>query len=149
MDRSRTLLARQVWDSAYLPISTSQVFDRFGMPYNTSAVLDRATLRLDVAAYEAYSPVYLPITYATTYGISFMLSTGIIVHTVLYHGKEIWRRIRNLGAATDDDIHMKLMRAYPEVPDWWYLTFLIVSVGLSIATVGVSRFVSLSPPTGN
>lgn len=126
----------QVWSSSYLPISTSSVFDRFGQTYNTSAVVDTARMALDDEAYKAYSPLYLPMTYATTYGLAFMLSTSIIVHTTIYHGKDIMARVRALKA--DDDIHMRLMKAYPEVPDWWYMVFLLISVGMSIATVAVS-----------
>ncbi|GAA5821301.1 hypothetical protein JCM10212_006415 [Sporobolomyces blumeae] len=124
-----------VWDSAYLPISTSQVFDRFGAPYNTSAVVDPATLALDEAAYQAYSPLYLPITFATVYGISFALSTAVIVHTVLYHGRTIVSQVRKSHAERDDDIHLRLMRHYPEVPDLWYALFAATAIGLSIAAV--------------
>ncbi|GAA5998997.1 hypothetical protein JCM5350_004400, partial [Sporobolomyces pararoseus] len=122
-----------VWDSAYLPISTSQVFDRFGAPYNSSAVVDPINLSLNETAYREYSPLYLPITYATTYGLSFMLSTSVIVHTVLYYGKSIVKQVRQ-ARSEDYDVHVKLMRNYPEVPDWWYLCFLVVALALSIVT---------------
>ncbi|ORY88573.1 OPT oligopeptide transporter [Leucosporidium creatinivorum] len=123
-----------VWDSAYLPISSSSVYDRFGETYQTSAVVDTARMALNVTAYEEYSPLYLPITYATSYGLAFMLATSIIVHTAIYHGKEIMARVRSVKNS-EDDIHMKLMREYPEVPDWWYMVFLVISVGMSIAAV--------------
>ncbi|GAA6024567.1 hypothetical protein JCM11491_002702 [Sporobolomyces phaffii] len=123
-----------VWDSAYLPMSTSQVFDRFGSPYNTSVVVDPTSLSLNETAYQAYSPLYLPITYATVYGLAFMLSTAVIVHTVLYHGRSVWQQLRR-ARTEEHDVHMKLMRSYPEVPDWWYLAFLMAAFALSIVTV--------------
>lgn len=129
----------QVWNTAYLPISTSTVFDRFGAPYNTSAVVDPVAMKLNETAYQEYSPLYLPITYATAYGIAFMLSTSIIVHTALYHGKEIVQRIRR-SRTEQEDVHMRLMRAYREVPDWWYLVFLVVAIVLSIVTVAASSY---------
>ncbi|GAA5831595.1 hypothetical protein JCM3766R1_004946 [Sporobolomyces carnicolor] len=125
-----------VWDSAYLPISSSQVFDRFGLPYNTSAVIDPVTLSLNETAYRAYSPLYLPITFATTYGITFMLSTAVLVHTALCYGKTMWAQLRR-SRAEEQDVHLKLMRNYPEVPDWWYISFLAIALGLSIANVAV------------
>lgn len=117
-------------------MSTNMVFDRFGAPYNTSAVVDRVGMKLNETAYQEYSPLYLPITYATVYGISFMLATSIIVHTALYHGKEIFQRVRR-ARNEKDDVHMRLMRNYREVPDWWYLAFLVIAIALTIVTVAV------------
>ncbi|KAJ8291250.1 Glutathione transporter 1 [Rhodotorula toruloides] len=125
---------KNVWNTAYLPMSTNMVFDRFGAPYNTSAVVDRVGMKLNETAYQEYSPLYLPITYATAYGISFMLATSIIVHTALYHGKEIFQRVRRVRVEKED-VHMRLMKNYREVPDWWYLAFLVVAIALSIVTV--------------
>lgn len=136
-DPMSALVPLQVWDSAYLPISSSSVYDRFGETYSTSSVVDTARMALNITAYEEYSPLYLPITYATCYGLAFMLATSIIVHTAIYHGEEIMARIRSVKNS-EDDIHMKLMREYPEVPDWWYMVFLLISVGMSIAAVAVS-----------
>ncbi|GAA6064754.1 hypothetical protein JCM10212_002673 [Sporobolomyces blumeae] len=122
-----------VWDSAYLPISTSQVFDRFGAPYNTSAVIDPLKLSLNVTAYEEYSPLYLPITYATVYGVAFMLATSVVVHTALTYGKTMVKQLRRIDL--QEDVHMKLMKYYPEVPEWWYMIFLATAFGLSCATL--------------
>ncbi|GAA5828625.1 hypothetical protein JCM11251_000877 [Rhodosporidiobolus azoricus] len=122
-----------VWNSAYLPISTSSVFDRYGAPYNTSLVVNAGSASLNETAYHEYSPLYLPITYATAYGIALMLAISAIVHTALYHGQSIWSRIRQVNK--EEDVHMKLMKHYPEVPDWWYLGSLVVSLALTIVTV--------------
>ncbi|GAA5971328.1 hypothetical protein JCM3765_005835 [Sporobolomyces pararoseus] len=123
-----------VWDSAYLPMSTSQVFDRFGMPYNTSAVVDPVKIALNETAYQEYSPLYLPITFATVYGLALMLSIAVIVHTVLYHGKTMFAQLRRTKSE-DQDVHFKLMKNYPEVPDWWYVLFLSAAFGLAIVTI--------------
>ncbi|GAA5871140.1 hypothetical protein JCM3774_006803 [Rhodotorula dairenensis] len=124
------------FDAAYLPMSTSSVFDRFGQPYDAVRVLDTTRLELNVTAYNEYSPMYMPITYLTSYGTSFMLSIGILVHTVLFNGGEIWSRLLRRPVKGDVDIHMKLMRNYPDVPDWAYLAFLLVAFALSAVTVG-------------
>ncbi|GAA5877802.1 hypothetical protein JCM16303_000242 [Sporobolomyces ruberrimus] len=123
-----------VWNSAYLPISTSAVFDRFGAPYNTSAVVNPVTLALDETAYREYSPLYLPITYATVYGISLMLATAVLVHTFLYSGKSMLSQLRSTRTQ-EQDIHSKMMEKYRDVPDWWYSGFLLVAAGMSIANI--------------
>lgn len=100
-----------------------------------------------MTAYNEYSPVYMPITYLVSYGTAFMLAIGILVHTVLFNGHDIWNRLLRQHVKGDVDIHMKLMRSYPDVPDWAYLAFLLVAFALSAVTVAVSsprRSLSLS-----
>jgi hypothetical protein len=106
----------QVWDTAYLPMSTSGLFDRFGQSYNITAVIN-SEHRLDIAAYQEYSPVYISVTYAMTFTIAFALTSAAIVYTILHYGERIYCTLRS-RKVEDDDIHMKLMRQYPEVPDW-------------------------------
>ena len=55
-----------------------------------------------------------------TYLLSFALSTCALVHTALYHGQSLINGMRKIKVERDD-IHAKLMRNYPEVPEWWYL----------------------------
>ena len=93
----------------------------------------------DAAAYQRYSPLYLPATYAVTYLLAFALSTCVIVHTGLYHGKALINGLRKVRVEADD-IHAKLMRNYPEVPDWWYLTSFVVFFALAIVAVEVCAF---------
>lgn len=131
---------RQTWYSAYLPINSATVADRFGKPFNIFNVVS-PDLHLNTTAYAEYSPPYLPLTFAMTYLLSFALATALVVHTALHHGPRIWRAIRNV-ASEPDDIHMKLMRHYPEVPDWWFLatfavTFLFAALGVELWHTGL------------
>lgn len=92
------------------------IFDRFGNPYNVSSILTPA-VKLDDAAYAAYSPVFISITFAMTLTLALALSTALLVHTALNHGPSMYRAIR-YTYSEPDDIHMKLMKQYPEVPAW-------------------------------
>ncbi|OBZ86013.1 Oligopeptide transporter 5 [Choanephora cucurbitarum] len=63
--------------------------------------------------------------------------TATITHVALFYGKEIVAAFRNTknsfkASAENDDIHMKLMRAYPEVPNWWYILIYLAGMGLNI-----------------
>ncbi|KAK0902446.1 hypothetical protein LTR29_018350, partial [Friedmanniomyces endolithicus] len=60
---------------------------------------------VDQAAYEAYSPMFLPAAYALTYGLSFANLTGIFVHVGLYYGKDLWKGWKGTGK---QDIHGRL-----------------------------------------
>lgn len=123
------------WSLAYFPISGNQPYDRFGNVYNVTRVLTPDD-RFDPVAYNNYSPLYLPATYAMTYLLAFALSTCVIVHTILYHGKSLINGIKKMKVE-NDDIHAKLMRSYPEVPDWWYLSAFFFFFALAVVAVEI------------
>lgn len=101
-----------------------------------SYVLD-ADNRFNLTAYEEYSPLYLPATYAMTYTLAFAMSTCVLVHTILYHGRSLLNGIKKIRVG-QDDIHAKLMRNYPEVPDWWYAICFLGFFFLMVVVVEVS-----------
>jgi len=53
------------------------------------------------------------------YGLSFATIISVLVHTYLYHGKDIWRKFR-ASRSEGADIHQKMMMKYAEAPVWWY-----------------------------
>lgn len=119
-----------------MPISASGNFDRFGQFYNVTNVIT-PDITLDENGYRAYSMLFMSTTYATVYALSLCLSTAAIVHTVLHNGKEIYLKFKNAHTEMED-VHAKLMRNYPEVPDYWYWILFVVCVGLGIVTIEVS-----------
>jgi hypothetical protein len=125
----------QTWNLAYFPINDDNAYDRFGQLYNVSRVLDSANT-LNVTAYDEYSPLYLPATFAMTYLLGFALATCVLVHTALYHGRSLINGMKKIRMEPDD-IHAKLMRNYPEVPDWWYFLFFVGFFLLMVVVVEV------------
>ena len=111
-------------------MNVAQAADRFGDVYDIFYIMTPDNT-LNKTAYAEYSPVYLSASYSMTAMLAFALSSSIIVYTILHHGPRIYRAMLNVRTEADD-IHMKLMRAYPEVPDWWYLTALLLCISLSI-----------------
>jgi OPT family oligopeptide transporter len=120
-----------VWNFAYFPLWGVQPFDNTGNEYNVSRVLTKDDT-FDLEAFEKYSPLYLTATYATTYLLAFALSTCIIVQTILYHGHSLLNSFKRVKVEKDD-IHAKLMRNYPEVPNWWYM--LVIAFFFSMAII--------------
>lgn len=115
------------WYGNFLPMSDSGIYDNTGSSYNTSRVLT-SEFTLDVQAYESYSPLFLSTTFAISYGLSFAAIASLVVYTYLHHGPMIWSQWNN-SKTENDDIHMKLMRKYPEAPTWWYMSlFTFVSL---------------------
>lgn len=127
--------AYQVWSTNYLPMSAIQAADRFQQPFNVSKVLTPHHT-LNETAYAEYSQVYLTASFTMTYMLAFALTTSLIVYTILSHGRRIWRTAWNVQS-DPDDVHMRLMRAYPEVPDWWYGIVFAACIVLGIVSVKV------------
>jgi OPT oligopeptide transporter protein len=86
---------------------------------------------LDEALYKAYSPLFLSTTFGFSYALCFGSLTAVLAHTVLFHSKQLLDKFRS---ATDHekDVHSRLYRKYPEVPDWWYITLFIIMMVFSI-----------------
>lgn len=124
-----------VWYGKYLPISDSQTYDRFQNIYDTSRILT-PDFSFDKALYEAYSSLYLSTTFAISYGMQFASTTAVIVHTVLFHGKDIYRQLTSADD-TKYDVHTRLMKLYKKCPDWWYLALFLVMFALSIVTIEI------------
>ncbi|KAF2664976.1 small oligopeptide transporter, OPT family [Microthyrium microscopicum] len=122
-----------VWYAKYLPMSDSSSYDNTGAVYNVSRIInDQYTL--DVDKYRSYSPLFLSTTFGLTYGLSFATIIAVIVHTYLFHRKEIWYQFK-AARTQEDDIHMKLMKKYKEAPDWWFGVIFVIMVAFSFGTV--------------
>lgn len=115
----------------YLPMVTSQVYDNTQKTYKVANILGPG-FTFDEKKYKAYSPLFLSPALALNYGLSFASLTASIVHTYLYHGKEIWHRFR-ASRGQEPDIHLKLMNKYTEAPDWWYGVLFLSSMGVGLA----------------
>jgi len=131
---SCSILAKNVWYSQYMPISVGIPFDNTGGQYNLSGIITNNTF--DQAKYEQYSPMFLPITYAVTYGTIFATYPAILVHTYLWYHKDIFRQFRR-SLKDEKDIHSRLMSKYPEAPHWWFLALGIVSLVMGIIGIEV------------
>lgn len=64
---------------AFFPISSTQIFDNTGAPYQPSNIITNGIF--DQAKYEAYSPVFLPVTRALAVGITLSSFPAMVVHT--------------------------------------------------------------------
>jgi hypothetical protein len=89
-------------------MSARIAYDNTGSPYDVTRILNPDT-QLDEAKYRAYSPLFLPTTFAVrydytllickaalisrgSYGLSFASITATIVHAFLYFRKQIYHQ---------------------------------------------------------
>ncbi|EWZ43724.1 hypothetical protein NW765_009216 [Fusarium oxysporum] len=134
-----------VWDTGYLPINNNYIYDNHGSRYNISRVL-LPELTLNQTAYHEYSVPLMTSTQVIKYAAAFMIYVATPVHMYLWHRKDIMSGIRACWARKSrdeefNDVHNRLMSAYPECPHWWYIVILVAS--FIIACVSVSLW-----PTG-
>lgn len=59
----------------------------------------------------------------------------MITHIILWHRKEIMQALRY---PHHDDVHNRLMQAYPGVPKRWYATLLAVALSAAVMLVASS-----------
>lgn len=128
--------AKNVFYSQFMPVSVGMAYDNTGLPYNLSAVVTNNLF--DQAKYEQYSPMFLPITYAVTYGTIFAIYPAIMVHTFLWYRHDIVRQFRR-SLNDETDVHSYLMRRYRDVPRWWFGVFGMACVILGIVSIEVCK----------
>ncbi|KAF7546069.1 hypothetical protein G7Z17_g8684 [Cylindrodendrum hubeiense] len=116
------------WNTAYLPFSGADTYDNTGNIYNATRVVDKHGNFL-VDEYRKYSPIFMPVTFALSYGISFAVMSCVPTYIFLNH----WREI--LGAfnpSRKKDIHARMIERYKDIPWWWYAVLSIIVFGLTI-----------------
>ncbi|KAK5987748.1 Oligopeptide transporter 2 [Cladobotryum mycophilum] len=143
------------FSTAYLPINSNQPFDHFAKPYNVSSILDHRGI-LDEQKYQAYSPPYLSAGAIVINLCYFSTYTAALTHGFLHHRHEIWMGSkdlinsfrpskRNEGARAQHlDVHSRLMKEYREVPEWWYIVILIISI--AIGCVALAHWPTYTSP---
>jgi hypothetical protein len=119
-----------------MPIGGRSAYDRFGRTYNITRILDSTGRRFSLSNYEDYSALYLPGPYAIVYLLAFTVSTALLVHTALYHSRRIYNGMKRVQTE-EEDVHARLMRSYPEVPDSWYASICLVFFTIAIVTIEV------------
>ncbi|KAG0040261.1 hypothetical protein BGZ83_002620, partial [Gryganskiella cystojenkinii] len=123
-----------LWEAKHFPIFSSKLFKQDGNRYVTASIMTDGML--DEDKYKTYGPLRLSVLFALTYGIGFAGLASMVTHTWLYHRHKLvaqWRQSRDHS----EDIHHKLMQAYPEVPDWWYAALFIVMSVIAVVTCEV------------
>ncbi|KAG0322347.1 hypothetical protein BGZ99_003389 [Dissophora globulifera] len=127
-----------LWNAKQYPIISASLFQQDGSEYNVTEVLDKDSLLVD-ELYTAYGPLRMSVFFAIAYGIGFAALSATVVHTILYHGKDIVARWK-ITLQDKHDVHLRLMSAYPEVPDWWYGLLFATMFALSFVTCVVYDF---------
>ncbi|KAF9584928.1 hypothetical protein BGW38_004646 [Lunasporangiospora selenospora] len=112
------------------PLS-ARLFHEDGTMFNINKFLTKEHT-LNSTLYDASPPVRIAPMYAIGFMTSFIALSACFSHVACFHGAEIWASWKRTVKSKDEDIHTRMMRVYPEVPQSWYAIFYIIMVALSI-----------------
>ncbi|TDZ41536.1 Glutathione transporter 1 [Colletotrichum trifolii] len=116
------------WYAAHLPFSGADTYDNTGRIYNATRVVG-GDGNFIVPEYEKYSPLFMPVTFALSYGISFAVMTCVPTYIFINHYRDI---IGAFNSSRKKDVHSRLIERYPDTPWWWYGILTVIVLVLSI-----------------
>ncbi|KAK9452716.1 OPT oligopeptide transporter protein-domain-containing protein [Dipodascopsis uninucleata] len=131
--------------SAYLPMNTSSVYDRYGKTYNVTRATENGVFNIE--KYKEYSPPYVTAGYYMYLCASYSVYTFAFVYVFVMEWRTFrdalvgfWQGVRFRKRSNYDKFHdplSVLMRNYKEVPDWWFLAVLAITVVVSCVVIHV------------
>ncbi|KAM0346295.1 hypothetical protein ACHAPU_005725 [Fusarium lateritium] len=101
------------WYTAYLPFSGGDIYDNTGNVFNASRVIDEHG-NFSPEDYHTYSPIYMPVTFALSYGVSFATMTCVPTYIFLNYWKQI---VGAFNTNRKKDVHARLTIMVQEVYD--------------------------------
>ncbi|KAF3765425.1 hypothetical protein M406DRAFT_78222 [Cryphonectria parasitica EP155] len=113
---------------AYMPINSNDAFDNTMTAYNVSKVLNDDN-GVNIDNYKAYGPPYYAIANLFITGGNFVYYTFSIVYVFIKYWQPLKKAFVGMVVNTIKrrsiytgftDGHTRMMRRYPEVPEWWY-----------------------------
>ncbi|KAL3527221.1 hypothetical protein ACH5RR_011877 [Cinchona calisaya] len=120
-----------IYKAKTFPIFSDGLFTSRGQNYNISAIID-SNFHIDLNAYENEGRLYLSTFFAIAYGFNFACLTATIVHVFLFHGRDLWLLSKSAFQEKKMDVHTKLMRMYKQVPEWWFMCILLLTIAATI-----------------
>ena len=127
-----------VWHAQSFPYLSNALFRLYDNGtsgvYPQKQVLNDDNSLNHTALQEIGNP-YFSTVYALNYTYVNFGVTAVISHVFLFYGKQImsnFRAIKNKMQNQEEDVHMRLMRSYKEVPNWWFYSIFVVGIGLNI-----------------
>ncbi|KAF5347867.1 hypothetical protein D9758_013819 [Tetrapyrgos nigripes] len=126
--------ARNTWNGQNFPFLSQALFTDNGTDYDQLAILDE-NFRLDKAKLDEQGLPWFASSQVLTKIGSNLAIGSVITHVFLWYGKDIINAIQQYRKGEAEDPHYAKMKAYPEVPMWWYAAVFIISFAMAMATI--------------
>ncbi|CAK7896647.1 oligopeptide transporter 2 [[Candida] anglica] len=132
---------KNLYWTSYLPMNSNSIFNNLGQPYDVQRILGSNKL-FSQEKYERYGPPFYSAGLLVLYGAHFAIYPFSFVYEIAIRWKDIvnsfkqlYLSIRHPSRSTFNgfnDPQTNMMSRYNEVPDWYFLVVLILSVVLAI-----------------
>ncbi|KAK9462057.1 OPT oligopeptide transporter protein-domain-containing protein [Lipomyces oligophaga] len=129
--------------TGYFPPNNSSVYDRYGNKYNTTRVIVDGEFNADL--YKEYSQVYISAGNLESLGAYYAMYSIAFTYVMLNEWRIVWNACKGLVSSFKNrklsnydqfpDVHSTMMRRYQEVPDWWFLIVIAVSIGVGAGAI--------------
>lgn len=129
--------------TGYIPINSNSLYTNKSERYVVTKILTENLF--DDQKYREYSPPFYSAANLVVYGASFAIYPFSFIYTFIvewkgisYSGKLAWESLKNWklsNYAGFKDPHSRMMSKYKEVPDWYFVIILIISIVLAILCV--------------
>ncbi|CAF1161912.1 unnamed protein product [Didymodactylos carnosus] len=120
-----------VWDFKNMPLISLSLFFPNGKYYSPKIDISGTT-----------EPFRMSVSNVLSIYFTFAFFPTLITHTIVFHGKDIWKQFRTSFKNRQNDVHCVLMSRYPEAPEWWYL---ILFLGSFIVAAVICRYGQYMP----
>ena len=120
------LVYYNIWDAKLFPAYSTAVYTANGSIFDYNSSLDPLTLAIkpDAQVPELrFAPGRLMV-----YFFGFATITSLLSQFFLYYSPFLVSLFKN-KEAKENDVHVRLMEEYSEVPKWWYGILAIITVG--------------------
>ncbi|KAG2006353.1 peptide transporter MTD1 [Coprinopsis cinerea AmutBmut pab1-1] len=130
--------AMNVWNGQNFPFLSQALFYENGTRFQQLRILDE-NFRLDPVKLEAEGLPWFASSQVVA-KIAHNLAIGsTITHVLIWYGKDIIQVIRKYRAGEIYDPHLAKMKAYREVPVWWYIAMFVASFAMAMSTIYAAK----------
>ncbi|GBE83823.1 OPT oligopeptide transporter [Sparassis crispa] len=132
-----TVYYGNLWKAQSFPWMSQALFNSTGSQYNQTALLTNG--KFDPVKYAELGPAYYSVTYALSLITSNLSLAAMVTHVGLYHWDDLKPFILSLNpwnrqSFAIHDAHHEKMKAYKQIPRWWYVFVLLAAYGMAQAT---------------
>lgn len=136
--------------TAYFPINSNKLFSNNGKVYDVHLILNEKNQFSD-SKYQEVGPPYFSAANLVLYGANFCLYPFAILYQFVTEWDSmkssfvsVWISLSDAFKSKHsnspygryaDDPHCKMMSRYDDVPDWWFITIIVVSTLFAVAAV--------------
>ena len=133
------LYVTNTWSAQSFPFLAQNLFRSNGSAYDQLAILNNVTFALDEEKYESYGAPFFATSWAFGMMTSNLAITAAITHILLFNFDTIKVAYGAVfGDVKSENPFQKVMEKYSEVPQWWYLGILGLSIGGGLVVITVT-----------